>query len=398
MKEKRILTALGQVDEKYIEEAAPAKQKARKAIWVRWAAVAAAACVCIVAAVLLIPDNKPELTSVGGIMREYKDVTVAGSEEAIIWPWEYETVFERFNTIIFDNREYTMGTSYLSVSETNIGESLGTGKGIGYDDYSEQEYQQDFSIWQISGVSTDLMIAAEMEGRYYTFRLNEYDPPATLGEVLDNYSLPQTLDLHSFSDYTDGKESEYYNLNDDDYIWNILSECRDAEFVEDEAGGYIGKDRISFTATSDALGVYKRVLYISADGYLSTNIFDWAYTFNIGEKAAMDIISYAKKNAQKANYEPYTYSLAGTLTEIGEGYIIVDDSILCNNEKDGVAFKVLTSDVRISRCIDFQKIDVGSIVVIQFTAPVSIDNGNIVSGAISMTKGYITDGDISVLE
>jgi len=398
MKEKRILTALGQVDEKYIEEAAPAKQKAKKAIWVRWAAIAAAAYVCIVAAVLMIPSNKPELTNVGGIMREYKDVTVAGSEEAIIWPWEYETVFERFNTIIFDNREYTMGTSYLGVSETSIGESLGTGKGIGYDDYSEQKYQQDFNVWQISGISPDLMIAAEMEGQYYAFRLNEYNPPATLGEVLDNYSLPKTLDLQYFSDYTDGKESEYYNLHDDDYIWKILSEYRDAEFVEDEAGGYIGKNRISFTATSDALGVYKRVLYISADGYLSTNIFDWAYTFNIGEKAAMDIISYAKKNAQKTAYEPYTYSLAGTLTEIGDGYVIVDDSILCANEKDGAAFKVLTSDVRISRCIDFQKIDLGSVVVIQFTDPINAEDDNTVFGAISMTRGYITDGNVSVLE
>ena len=140
------------------------------------------------------------------------------------------------------------------------------------------------------------------------------------------------------------------------------------------------------------------MLYISADGYLSTNIFDWAYTFNIGEKAATDIISYARKNAVKAAYEPYTYSLAGTLTEIGDGYIIVDDSILCSNEKDGMAFKVLTSDVRISRCIDFQKIETGSVVVIQFTDPIHIDNGNIVSDAISMTQGTIMDGNVSVPE
>ena len=77
---------------------------------------------------------------------------------------------------------------------------------------------------------------------------------------------------------------------------------------------------------------------------------------------------------------------------------MVDDSILCNNEKDGMTFKVLTSDVRISRCIDFQKIEVGSIVVIQFTDPVNVQDDNTISSAVSMSKGYINDGSVNVLE
>lgn len=60
MKEKRILNALEQVDEKYIEDAAPAKQKHKKPIWVRW--VAAAACLCLVLSGLFVmtrPGNTP---------------------------------------------------------------------------------------------------------------------------------------------------------------------------------------------------------------------------------------------------------------------------------------------------------------------------------------------------
>jgi hypothetical protein len=45
MKEKRILNTLEKVDEKYIEDAAPAKQKYKKTVWVRW--IAAAACLCL---------------------------------------------------------------------------------------------------------------------------------------------------------------------------------------------------------------------------------------------------------------------------------------------------------------------------------------------------------------
>ncbi|MCR5648826.1 MAG: hypothetical protein K6F67_04745 [Oscillospiraceae bacterium] len=57
MKEKRILNALERVDEKYIEEAAPAKQKSKKPVWVIW--VAAAACLCLAVGIAV-----PRLTDV----------------------------------------------------------------------------------------------------------------------------------------------------------------------------------------------------------------------------------------------------------------------------------------------------------------------------------------------
>ena len=47
MKEMRILNALEQVDEKYIEDAASAKQNSKKHVWVRWVAVAACLCLAV---------------------------------------------------------------------------------------------------------------------------------------------------------------------------------------------------------------------------------------------------------------------------------------------------------------------------------------------------------------
>ena len=237
-----------------------------------------------------------------------------------------------------------------------------------------------------------------MDGQFYPFKYDEYVPPATLGEVLDHYSLPQTLALSKFGVYDDGEETGYYSLSDDDYIWQTLAECHDAQFVEDEAGSRLSRDRITFTATSEALGVYKRAFYVTEDGYISTNVFDWAYTFYIGEDVTTEIISYAKKNAVKVEREPYTYSLAGTLTEIGDGYILVDDSILCADEDDGMVFKVLTSDLRIGRYLDYREVRTGSIVTITFTEPVNVEDGNVVSGAVSMAKGFFYDGGVAVPE
>ena len=134
------------------------------------------------------------------------------------------------------------------------------------------------------------------------------------------------------------------------------------------------------------------------DGYVDTNVFDWAYTFYIGEDLAADIISYVQKNAVKVEREPYTYSLVGTLTEIGDGYILVDDSILCADEDDGMVFEVLTTDLRVSRFIDHQAVSTGSIVAVTFTEPVNIEDGNVVSGAVSMAKGAIYDGEVAFPE
>ena len=398
MNRKDLYQSMNQIDDDILERSEVVVKRKAKPMWLKWGAMAACLAVVVIAGISMLTGNHTVQTSMGGVMREYKNVSVSSSEEALEWPWEYKTVYERFSTIIYEGKEYTTKTFGLAADKTLIGEKLGSCEAIGYDNYTEQEYRQTVNVWQINGISTDLMIAAEMDGQFYTFKYSEYVPPATLGEVLDHYSLSRTLALNKFGVYKDGDETGYYSLEDDDYIWQILEECGDAQFVEDEAGGRISRDRITFTATSESLGVYKRAFYVSEDGYVSTNVFDWRYAFYIGEEAATNIISYAKKNAVKAEREPYTYSLAGTLTEIGDGYILVDDSILCVDESEGMVFKVLTNDLRISRCIDFQKISTGSIVAISFTEPVNVEEGNVVSGAISMVRGSIYDGELAIPE
>lgn len=384
------------VDEELLERSESVLQHNTR--WLKWGALAACFVILAASCLWLLPRRATNQITIDDITQRYRDVTVMGGEEAIIWPWEYQTVYERYNAMEFDGREYAVKTYGKSVDRALIGDKIGTAEARGYDEYSEQEYRQSFDVWQIKGISADLMIATEMEGQFYPFKNTEYTPPTTLGDMLDGYSLPQILSLTGFSVYQDGGETGYYKLSDDDYIWQILDECRDAPFVEDEAGGRILRDRITFSVTSEALGVYKRAFYVSADGYVSTNAFDWAYTFFIGEETAAEVIAYASKNAVKAQREPYTYSLAGTLVEIGNGYILVDDSVLCADEKDGMVFKVLTSDLRISRCIDFQKISVGSLVVIGFWEPIRIEEGNTVSGAVSMVTGSLYEGEVVIPE
>ncbi len=395
MKGYELLDAVGGIDVRYIEAAEQGKKHKRK-----WQWIAAAACVGL-AVMILIPiltKNKANQVSVGGIMREYKNVVVSSAEEAVEWPWEYKTLSEQYSTVNYAGREYDLRSGGISEDEGVFSEKLGTGEGIGYDVYADKEYRQEVGVWKIDGISTERMIAVEMDGQFFPAKNNEYLPPATLGELFDEYSLSRFFTLGSYTVYDNGQNAGTYSLSDDGFIWQTLEGCRDAQFVEDEGGGRIIWDRISFSVTSEILGVYKRAFYISADGYISTNSFDWAYTFFIGEDAASSILSRVKRNGVKAQPEPYVYSLAGTLTEIGDGYILVDDSILCEDESNGIVFKVTATDLRIRRCIEFQKIGVGSVVIVQFTSPVIAGEDCTIDSAISMTRGFLNDGDVVVPE
>ena len=214
---------------------------------------------------------------------------------------------------------------------------------------------------------------------------------------MDN--LSETLPLSKFSVNEGYKEKGDYQISDDAYIWQILSECRDAE-------AYSGADKwnrgdrnyLSFTATSEALGVYKKVFYITEDGYVATNVFNYQFVYFIGEDKANSIITYAKNNSTEVEPEQYEYTIAGTITEIGDGYILIDDTVLCKDKNDGMVFKILTEDLQIRRYVECGNYKVGDTVAVKFQTEIVLGENNTVSGAISMYKGKVTDGGMAVPE
>ena len=118
----------------------------------------------------------------------------------------------------------------------------------------------------------------------------------------------------------EGFDSEgYYELTGDEPIWQVLETCRDAKAVEDSDNwdwGLSERNYCSFTVTSEALGIYKKVLYITDDGYLKTNIMEYGYLYDIGAEAAAAIMDYAKQNRVEVDPEPYEYRLAGILVAV----------------------------------------------------------------------------------
>lgn len=383
MTEHDLLAAMGEMEDRFIREAAPAAKKIH--VWYRWAA--AAACLVLAIGLLAVPTLLEEFS--GG---RYKNVTVQGAEGAIVLRWEDKTLGERYTDMIFDGQEYR--TRGQAIGEDLLGGKIGTCQANGYDIYTEKTYREAFDVYEISGIQNRKLVAVAMEGEYYVFLSDGYDAPATLGQLLEIYNLTENLPLNRFTDHS-GKQDTYYLLDDDGFIWQILAECAGAALVEDDSFK-VGGNYISFTATSEALGIYKKVLYVTGDGYLKTNILEYGYVYDIGQEAAGRILSYALEHSTETEPEAYTNFVAGTITQIGDGYILVSDAILCRDEADGMEFKVLTVDPRMARWMKYYEFRVGDMVYIEYRG--EVEEGNVIAGAYSISDAVIQNGDVSVAE
>ncbi len=407
MKQKQLSDAIGKIDAAYVEEALTDTARKPSITWLRRGipVVAAAVVIAVVAwqqpwntgfaptipNVESTTDDK-NMVSVGGVPRFYCNRTVQTESIALIYPWEYLTLPEQYVYAAFQTQTYHI-VGRDAISDTSqIGESLGSCIATGTDSYTDQTHSRSFEVYAIRGIATECMVALHMDGSFYPYAKDEYDPPATLGEWIEQYSLPDYVQLERFSQ-TDAAHTakEYFHLSDDTAFWEQLLTCKDAPFTEFDPKSRDSVNKISFTITSEVLGVYKRGLHITADGYLSTNLMFYGYAFYIGEETAAELIAYATANAEPAFYEPYYETVAGTLIEIGEDYLLIDDGILCETPSDGMVFRVPTTDLRIRRTLLMDVVTVGDTVQLSFTGTVDTAHDNQIDHPVFLQIAHITE-------
>ena len=393
MKRENISEVIENINPKYVEEATEYKGKklSHRMMWYKWGAAAACLILLVLGGIKVLPLLPESLA----LQLKYKH-QIMRAESYIEWPWEYKTNAEKYHTLRYDGREYDI-KNINPVSEAVLEECLGMGEAEGIDSYTETKHTEVFEVYKISGVSEQKLVAAGRNGEYYVYRINGVEKPVTFGELMQVYGLQENLEFSRYQICEGYKGKGYYDLLNDDYIWQILSGCETA-LLDDSVDSFDRSNRnyLSFTATSDALGVYKRVVYISEDGYIATNVFDYSHIYFIGTDAAGKIIEYAKNNAIKGEAEAYELTVAGEVAEIGDGYVLLDDSVLCRRKADGTVYKIATNDFRMQRCIEFAGIKTGDLVVVNYKGEISPSNE--VNGAYSMSRGTLVDGDLAVPE
>lgn len=405
MKLPRIANAVGQIDEELIAAAAESKRQSKGASWLKWGSVAACFAAIVIAGVTVMPmllgsNGLTENSSLPENSSEtddrYKDFFVSEGESAFVWPWEYLTVFEKYTELQIDGIRYQ--GKRRAVSDDRVEELIGTFSLNGYDWITDEKHTEAFEVYKLKYVHDGQLVAVKMDGAYYVFGKSQYAPPKTLGELFAAVELPQAIELKRFSQNGDSAGNHYFTLPEDDFIWEVLAGCKDAKFVKDDKWTAHTGEFLSFTVTSETLGVYKVAMYVTKDGYLWTNAFDYGYLFFIGEDAAGRIFQYAMKHSEKAEYEPYRNAIVGQITEITEGYLLVDDSLLCKDPKDGITYKVLLSDPAFSRYVDSGFLRVGKTVQISYEGYIDKADGYTVSGAISAEDVILSEGEVMIPE
>ena len=397
MKNTNLLDSMGRIDPKLIADASPdvPQKKSSSKAWMKWTSLAACFAILLIVGVTILPLLMGDDVTPGVTDDRYKGNNIQVGELGVVFPWKYMTTAEKY--VYLDVSGERFSARQREISASYIGSKIGSFKATGFDNTVDDSiYAETFEVYEIKGISSDELVAAKIEGKYFVFISDEYNPPATFGQVMETYNLSEHIELNRFSFKGDGVEENYHLINDDEYVWSILKSCTDAPCFFDEMSWHESKGNyISFTVTSEALGVYKRALYVTENGYVWTNVFDGAFIYDIGTEAAASIINYAKEYSTETTYEPPHNAIYGKVVEIKDDYILVDDSILCKDPADGITFKVLLNDLRISRYIDCGIIKVGETVQISFEGEIK---NNTVDSAIAVAKIIVSGEQVLIPE
>ena len=383
----RIVDAIGYIDDDLITAALEDPPRKRHNLMIKWMSVAACLALVMIAGILV-----PHFLRKDAAAEEKYKYHVSEIERAIEWPWKYKTLVEKYPVVKFNGKRFS-AKSQNSIHIEGMGEVIGSCVAEGLDSDTRKTYTETFEVRKIKGISEELMIAVGNEDGFYVYAADEEAAPDTLDKLMELYELSQNIELNYVTKCEGYEEKEELLLDNDEKIWQLLSGCGDAK-LDDTSDFFERENRryLAFTATSEALGVYNRVIYISEDGYFATNILDYEYRYFIGKEAAGQIISYVQKHSTETKSSTSLPTISGTVTEIGNGYIMVDDTVLCKKSKAGKKYKVYTDDIKIRRWIESGELKEGDLVIVEYEGEISSNYE--VKGAYSIFTGTLEENGI----
>ncbi len=195
--------------------------------------------------------------------------------------WDDRTIAEQFLEFTVNGNTYVSRVTKIGTEKT--GEKLRDAQITGYDYYTETTHHAAVQVYRIADIAEECAVAVRFpdidEGYVYTSR--DYFPE-TLGELMDVLCLTETISFHALNPAQGESRTEF----DRSLLMNLLNNHRGLPRIEDDS---YHKPLFSVSTNVDVLGITNKSLKITEDGYLTTNIMEWGYTFYIGEEAAAEI-------------------------------------------------------------------------------------------------------------
>ena len=357
-----------------------------------------------------IQTNAPVNGAFWDDLRERKNVSYMVPESSIEWGWEDLTDGERYTNLDYDGKTYRMRGTVTNY----VGEWLSSGEAYGFAwDQDNTRHGIPCEIYSLTFSPDHSVVAVQFEGSSIIYRFErekKYDPPKTLGEFMETRKLSEVLPLTTlYYERREGGSSVSDKMalsaGHSDGVWAILAKYGDASFIEPSFKesfeiNHYDKEEIGFSATSEVLGIRNLSFTVNDKGYVITNIERYGYHYHIGVDAAREVIDYVKAHMTEPLPEEKSpvYNIVGTVTEKGDGYIKVDDSIMMKNPEDGLTFTIDVTDKKLGRVCD-ALISVGDHVLITYDGRVSEEGSLLIETAVSIQEAWITeDGDVLIPE
>ncbi len=333
MKREEICDIISMTDKRFIEEAAAIKKKKRNLP----AFIGAAACFIVAAAAILaltanqsIPKNTQDTTVGAAVGESVSSEEIGTAPSSGLMPeieiatepafnrvglWSELLICEKYRELTFDGHTYS--AQLKTVDEKYVLSHLGDCEITGYDHIEEKTYYHNVSVYSLNGMKAEYVVAVKYadEVGYYLFMNYRYEPE-TLGDFISDLDLRNTLvfagaqcNTHEYGNNFYSQTHKVYEDFDDTVIWNMLLNDTSAKNVQYNMP-YTKLAEI--TVSIPALGIENRVLCITADGYIITNVADTQKAFFIGTDKADAFMEYLNNNVRVTEnsvvYETYPYA------------------------------------------------------------------------------------------
>ncbi len=292
MNEERLLNALGGVDDKYIEEAAPNARRKKRA----WPGLcAAAACLCLAAAGIFAYRAEHPYPLVEVIRSP-----VSLGEIAEIPRWEDMELYEQYYSLEFG------GTQYFArggeVPAERIGAELGDITAVGWDEYASaagQDAERCIAavLYEIEGISPECAAAVRYEGAETCYAaVNSYYRPGNLGQFIDDLDLRENAVFGSvwyeYRKLSGSYATVRFDNVDSVRIWDLLLSAPAAENEYDEPARDDPKKILGISVSVPLLGYENISISVMENGYIMTNILDTGKMFFVGEENTQAFVDY----------------------------------------------------------------------------------------------------------
>ncbi|MBO6303373.1 MAG: hypothetical protein J6N15_13140 [Ruminiclostridium sp.] len=301
------------------------KQSAYKKIITRISGVglAAAAVAAMIFVGTLVRDNievtgdTPSTVMLTGVVTTYPAAYIPETGNAVYLDtdtgmqmgWNDMPAYDKYREFTHEGMSYRGfrlkdGTGI--VPEKNVGEKLYDVTMSTIETFSEKEFRINAEVFAINNISTEYAVAVKYEGtdEYCSFRRGDCCPPANIGELIDAFDLTETV---SFGDiFIPGKNvgNEYYtykpiplNYHMTQTMLELLQECRDIPSDDNEDANF-SHQLFSITTSVPSAGIDYKSIWFTEDGYMMTNIMEYAFCFNIGTERVQRLAEAFKISEQ----------------------------------------------------------------------------------------------------